>query len=288
MALDSAEATQALQRAREHLRLRDLHRRRRADALVAEGDPPRRPGAGRRHARRQSDAQPPGAARRRVRRTPRRAAWCCCIRTRADYGHRALAALALRRHAPPRRARYGARDIERLFRFINGTALGLVACGGGALCAAHVGLYKALIECGLEFDIMGGTSAGAAMVGAFAMGKHPDDIDRGTHDIFVTNRAMQRYTWPRYSLLDHSHYDTQLSPLFRRHQHRGPVDPLFRRLDQPVELRAAPPRPRRPVRRDPRLGLDPGAAAAGLYARRARCWSTAACSTTCRCAPCTS
>ncbi|HEX9881731.1 MAG TPA: patatin-like phospholipase family protein [Hyphomicrobium sp.] len=106
------------------------------------------------------------------------------------------------------------KDIERLFRFINGTAVGLVACGGGALCAAHVGLYKALIESGLEFDIMGGTSAGAAMVGAFAMGKHPDDIDRGTHDIFVTNRAMQRYTWPRYSLLDHRHYDRQLSRYF--------------------------------------------------------------------------
>ncbi len=80
--------------------------------------------------------------------------------------------------------------IARLYRFINGTALGLIACGGGALCAAHVGLYKALIESGFEFDALGGTSAGAAMTGAFAMGKHPDDIDRGTHDIFVTNRAM--------------------------------------------------------------------------------------------------
>lgn len=105
-------------------------------------------------------------------------------------------------------------DIERLFRFINGTAVGFVACGGGALCAAHVGLYKALIESGLEFDIMGGTSAGAAMAGAFAMGKHPDDIDRGTHDIFVTNKAMQRYTWPRYSLLDQRHYDHQLYRYF--------------------------------------------------------------------------
>jgi NTE family protein len=104
--------------------------------------------------------------------------------------------------------------ISRLYRFINGTALGLVACGGGALCAAHVGLYKALIESGFEFDIVGGTSAGAAMTGAFAMGKHPDDIDRGTHDMFVTNRAMQRYTWPRYSLLDHRHYDTQLQRYF--------------------------------------------------------------------------
>jgi NTE family protein len=104
--------------------------------------------------------------------------------------------------------------MARLYRFINGSALGLVACGGGALCAAHVGLYKALLESGFEFDIVGGTSAGAAMTGAFAMDKHPDDIDRGTHDIFVTNRAMQRYTWPRYSLLDHRHYDAQLSRYF--------------------------------------------------------------------------
>jgi NTE family protein len=104
--------------------------------------------------------------------------------------------------------------VARLFRFINGSALGLVACGGGALCAAHVGLYKALIESGFEFDAVAGTSAGAAMTGAFAMGTHPDDIDRGTHDIFVANRAMQRYTWPRYSLLDQHHYDAQLRRYF--------------------------------------------------------------------------
>ncbi|MFN3622945.1 MAG: patatin-like phospholipase family protein [Hyphomicrobium sp.] len=107
-----------------------------------------------------------------------------------------------------------AKTVARLYRFINGSALGLIACGGGALCAAHVGLYKALMESGFEFDALGGTSAGAAMTGAFAMGKHPDDIDRGTHDIFVTNRAMQHYTWPRYSLLDHRHYDAQLKRYF--------------------------------------------------------------------------
>jgi len=105
-------------------------------------------------------------------------------------------------------------SIERLYRFISGNALGLVACGGGALCAAHVGVYKALLESGLTFDALGGTSAGAAMTAAFAMGKQPDDIDRATHDIFVTNRAMQRYTWPRYSLLDHRHYDAQLRRYF--------------------------------------------------------------------------
>lgn len=102
-------------------------------------------------------------------------------------------------------------DTERLYRFVNGTALGLVACGGGAYCAAHIGLYKALIQAGLSFDIVGGTSGGGAMTAAFAMGASPDNVDQAIHDIFVTNKAMRRYTWPRYSLLDHTHFDRQLA-----------------------------------------------------------------------------
>lgn len=109
-------------------------------------------------------------------------------------------------------------DIDRLARFITGHALGLVACGGGAFCAAHIGLYKALIESGLTFDAMGGTSGGSAMTAAFAMGKSPDDVDRATHDIFVTRRALRRYTWPRYSLLDHTHFDSVLA------EHYGGID----------------------------------------------------------------
>ncbi len=102
-------------------------------------------------------------------------------------------------------------DIDRLGRFITGNAVGFVACGGGAFCAAHVGLYKAFLESGLTFDIMGGTSGGSAMTGAFAMGLSPDDVDRATHDIFVTRKALRRYTWPRYSLLDHTHFDSVLA-----------------------------------------------------------------------------
>lgn len=105
-------------------------------------------------------------------------------------------------------------DFDRLVRFINGRALGLVACGGGAFCAAHIGIYKALLEAGMGFDIMGGTSGGSAMTAAFAMGLAPDDIDRVTHDIFVTNRALRRYTWPMYSIFDHTHFDRQVAPYY--------------------------------------------------------------------------
>ena len=105
-------------------------------------------------------------------------------------------------------------DFERLYRFVSGTAVGLVACGGGAFCSAHIGLWQALGEAGLTFDMLGGTSGGAAMAAAFALGKMPDEIERRTHDIFVTRRAMRRWTVPVYSLLDPKAFDAALEEHF--------------------------------------------------------------------------
>lgn len=105
-------------------------------------------------------------------------------------------------------------DFERLKRFIEGEARGFVACGGGALCAAHVGVLKALQEHGETFDILGGTSAGSAMVAALALGHSPEQMAATIHDMFVTNKAMRRYTIPRYSILDHSNFDRQLKRYF--------------------------------------------------------------------------
>ncbi|MGD9786294.1 MAG: patatin-like phospholipase family protein [Hyphomicrobiaceae bacterium] len=104
--------------------------------------------------------------------------------------------------------------VERLARFLKGTAIGLIACGGGALCTAQIGLYRAFTEAGVTFDLMGGTSGGSAYTAAFALGRSPEDIDAATHDIFITNRAMRRLTWPRYSLIDHKHFDAQLARYF--------------------------------------------------------------------------
>ncbi len=101
-------------------------------------------------------------------------------------------------------------DLARLWRFVRGEASGFVACGGGAYCAAHIGIYKAFGESGHTFDILGGSSGGAAMAAAFAEGMAPDDIDARVHTMFVQGRAMARYTVPRYGLLDHTHFDRHL------------------------------------------------------------------------------
>jgi NTE family protein len=55
------------------------------------------------------------------------------------------------------------RDMARLARFQSRTAVGLVLAGGGARGCAHLGIFRALQENGIEIDCVGGTSIGAVM-----------------------------------------------------------------------------------------------------------------------------
>lgn len=121
----------------------------------------------------------------------------------------------------------GPDDINRLSRFLKGTAIGLIACGGGALCTAQIGLYRAFLDAGVAFDIMGGTSGGSAYTAAFALGRSPEEIEAATHEMFVTNRAMRRLTWPRYSLIDHKHFDRELARNYGGHDIEDIWIPFF-------------------------------------------------------------
>jgi len=102
-------------------------------------------------------------------------------------------------------------DIHSLIRFMSGRAVGFVAAGGGSFGSAHVGIYKALRERGVVFDIFVGTSVGSAMVAGFAKNHEAEALERGTHEIFVKSRSFRRPTWPRYSLLDHKAFDRALA-----------------------------------------------------------------------------
>jgi NTE family protein len=62
-------------------------------------------------------------------------------------------------HVRPERPR----DVARLARVLTGNSTGLVLAGGGARGFAHLGVYKALEEAGVEIDLVGGTSVGAMM-----------------------------------------------------------------------------------------------------------------------------
>lgn len=102
-------------------------------------------------------------------------------------------------------------DIDSLIRFLSGRAIGFVAAGGGSFGTAHVGIYKAFRELGVMFDIFVGTSVGSAMAAGFAKNLEAEDLERGTHEIFVRSRSFRRPTWPRYALLDHKAFDRALA-----------------------------------------------------------------------------
>ncbi|CAI5714397.1 unnamed protein product [Peronospora destructor] len=65
-------------------------------------------------------------------------------------------------------------DFMRLSRRITGNAVGLVLGGGGARGLAHIGVLRALQECGVHVDVVGGTSIGAFIGGIFAL--HPNNL----------------------------------------------------------------------------------------------------------------
>ncbi len=60
------------------------------------------------------------------------------------------------------------RDIARLARLLARKAVGLVFAGGGARGFAHLGIWRALTERGIEIDCIGGTSIGAVLAALVA------------------------------------------------------------------------------------------------------------------------
>lgn len=61
-------------------------------------------------------------------------------------------------------------DFDSFVRRLTGRGRGLVLGGGGARGFAHIGVFRALEECGVDVDLVGGTSIGAILSATFAMG----------------------------------------------------------------------------------------------------------------------
>jgi NTE family protein len=57
-------------------------------------------------------------------------------------------------------------------------SVGLVMSGGGAKGFAYIGLLKVIQEAGLRVDYVAGTSIGSIIAGLYALGYHPDSIQK--------------------------------------------------------------------------------------------------------------
>ncbi|RHY14320.1 hypothetical protein DYB25_000783 [Aphanomyces astaci] len=82
-------------------------------------------------------------------------------------------------------------DLLRVARRLTGRSIGLVLGGGGARGLAHIGILKALEECGLDVDVVGGTSMGAFIAALYA--QHPKDLARVVqHAKRFSNKAASK------------------------------------------------------------------------------------------------
>ncbi|CAK4687464.1 hypothetical protein LEN26_010801 [Aphanomyces euteiches] len=79
-------------------------------------------------------------------------------------------------------------DMLRVARRLTGRSIGLVLGGGGARGLAHIGVLKALEDCGLDIDVVGGTSMGAFIAALYA--KYPKDLNRVTTHARRFSRSM--------------------------------------------------------------------------------------------------
>jgi NTE family protein len=92
-------------------------------------------------------------------------------------------------------------DMARLARIQSHTAVGLVLAGGGARGLAHLGVYQALRERGIEIDYVGGTSIGAVMATLVASDRSVPDITAIARKSFSVNPTGDFNLVPMLSLI---------------------------------------------------------------------------------------
>jgi len=92
-------------------------------------------------------------------------------------------------------------DLSRVTRIISGNALGLVLAGGAAKGFAHLGVYRAMQELGLQIDWIGGTSIGAIMAAAIASPITIEETIEVTRKSFVDGKPFSDFTIPMMSLV---------------------------------------------------------------------------------------
>ncbi len=110
----------------------------------------------------------------------------------------------------PVRKGYGA-DFARLARFLTGNAVGVVLGGGGARGFAHLGVLRALHECGIPVDLVGGNSMGALIGAQFCYGWSLQEIREQTQKFAA---GGERPTLPLISLVSGRRVERDLRRMF--------------------------------------------------------------------------
>jgi predicted acylesterase/phospholipase RssA/CRP-like cAMP-binding protein len=107
-----------------------------------------------------------------------------------------------------------ATDAERLGRLVLGRGIGVVLSGGAARGFAHLGVLRALEECGVPIDAVGGTSMGAILGGLVACGySHEERMERARTGFFE-NPPDKDFTLPIVAINHGGRSNTMLRGMY--------------------------------------------------------------------------
>ena len=107
---------------------------------------------------------------------------------------------------------------DRIARFINQSAVGLVLGGGGARGLAHIGVFRALEERGIDFDLVGGTSMGGFAAALIASGRSSAEVEEALRWVWIDAGPFLDYNLPIYGLVKGQRVRDRLIKIFgKRH-----------------------------------------------------------------------
>ncbi len=102
-------------------------------------------------------------------------------------------------------------DLDRLARLVTGNATGLVLGGGGARGFAHLGVWQALTELGIQVDAVGGASIGAPLGAGIALQIAPAELVPIVAEQF---HDLLDYTIPVVSLVKGARITRSIAKMF--------------------------------------------------------------------------
>ncbi|XP_040081590.1 patatin-like phospholipase domain-containing protein 7 isoform X2 [Oryx dammah] len=113
-------------------------------------------------------------------------------------------------------------DFSRLARVLTGNAIALVLGGGGARGCAQVGIIRALTECGIPVDMVGGTSIGAFMGALYSEERSYGQIriraKQWAEDTMSMVKTMLDLTYPITSVFSGAGLNSSISSVFKDRQ----------------------------------------------------------------------
>ncbi|XP_036017655.1 patatin-like phospholipase domain-containing protein 7 isoform X11 [Mus musculus] len=113
-------------------------------------------------------------------------------------------------------------DFSRLARMLTGNAIALVLGGGGARGCAQVGILRALAECGVPVDIIGGTSIGAFMGALFAEERSYSQTriraKQWAEGMTSMMKTILDLTYPITSMFSGTGFNSSISNIFKDRQ----------------------------------------------------------------------